>query len=77
MSGLSFWLNRPHDGLRDPEHPSRAFTPNEKYAALVEAAGYVPVALAPDDYVEPLPASWRAVNAYGIKLNRRSYDARS
>ncbi|HVB42375.1 MAG TPA: Mu transposase C-terminal domain-containing protein [Streptosporangiaceae bacterium] len=71
----AFWLNRPHDGLRDPEHPGRAFTPNEKYAALVEAAGYVPVALGPDDYTELLPACWRAVNAYGIKLNRRSYDS--
>ena len=28
-----------------------------------------------DDYIELLPASWRAVNAYGIKLNRRSYDS--
>ena len=72
---IAFWLNRRHDGLRDPEHPGRAFTPNEKYAALVEAAGYVPVALGPDDYTELLPASWRAVNAYGIKLSRRSYDS--
>ncbi len=30
------WQNRPHDGLRDPLHPGRAFTPNEKYAALTE-----------------------------------------
>jgi transposase InsO family protein len=72
---VAFWLNRRHDGLRDPGHPGRAFTPNEKYAALVEAAGYVPVALGPDDYIELLPASWRAVNAYGIKLARRSYDS--
>jgi transposase InsO family protein len=71
---LLLWLNMPHDGLRDPEHPGRAFTPNEKYAALVETAGYVPVALSPDDYVELLPAEWRAVNAYGIKLNWRTYD---
>ncbi|MQA64240.1 MAG: DDE-type integrase/transposase/recombinase [Actinophytocola sp.] len=72
---IAFWLNRPHDGLRDPAHPGRAFSPNEKYAALVEAAGYVPVALGPEDYIELLPAQWRAVNAYGIKLNRRSYDS--
>jgi putative transposase len=71
---ISCWQNRPHDGLRDPAHPGRAFTPNGKYAALVEAAGYVPVALGPEDYLELLPAQWRAVNAYGIKLNRRSYD---
>jgi hypothetical protein len=72
---VACWQNRPHEELRDPEHPGRAFTPNEKYAALVEAAGYVPVALSPDDYIELLPAQWRAVNAYGIKLKRRSYDS--
>ena len=71
---LLLWLNRPHDGLRDPGHPGRAFTPIEKYAALVETAGYVPVALSPDDYIELLPAEGRAVNAYGIKLNWRTYD---
>jgi transposase InsO family protein len=71
---VSVWMNRPHDGLRDPAHPGRAFTPNEKYAALIEAAGYLPVALGSDDYIELLPVSWRAVNAYGIKLSRRSYD---
>ena len=48
---IACWQNRPHDGLRDPLHPGRAFTPNEKYAAMVEAAGYVPVALSADDYV--------------------------
>jgi hypothetical protein len=72
---IACWMNRPHDGLRDPHHPGRAFTPNEKYAALVEAAGYVPVALGAEDYLELLPAQWRAVNAYGIKLHRRTYDS--
>jgi hypothetical protein len=71
---IAAWQNRPHDGLRDPAAPGRAFTPNERYAALVQAAGYVPVALSSDDYVELLPASWRAINAYGIKLNHRTYD---
>ena len=69
------WQNRPHDGLRDPVAPGRAFTPNEKYAALVEAAGYVPVALSADDYIELLPARWQAINAYGVKLNYRTYDS--
>jgi hypothetical protein len=71
---IAGWQNRPHDGLRDPLHPGRAFTPNEKFAALTEFAGYVPLALSPDDYVELLPAAWRAVNAYGIKISRRVYD---
>ncbi len=71
---ISAWQNRPHDGLRDPACPGRAFTPNEKYAALVETAGYVPVALSADDYIELLPATWRAINAYGVKINYRAYD---
>jgi transposase InsO family protein len=74
---VAFFLNRPHDGLRDPEHPGRAFTPNEKYAALIEAAGYMPVALTDDDYIELLPAEWRRVNAYGIRLARAATTARS
>ena len=68
---IAEWQNRPHDGLRDPLHPGRAFSPNQKYAALIETAGYVPLALSPDDYIELLPATWRAVNAYGIKISRR------
>jgi len=72
---LIAWQNRPHDGLRDPAAPGRAFTPNEKYAALVQAAGYVPVALSAEDYIELLPATWRAVNAYGVKISHRVYDS--
>ena len=35
----------------------------------------MPVPLSGDDYIELLPAGWRKVNAYGIKLARRSYDS--
>ncbi|MEV5783744.1 Mu transposase C-terminal domain-containing protein [Streptomyces sp. NPDC048448] len=69
------WQNRRHDGLRDPSHPGRLFTPNEKYATLVEICGYVPVALSGDDYVELLPADWRVVNDYGIRIKNRTYDS--
>ena len=72
---IAFWQNRPHDSLRDPVHPGQAFSPNQMYAALVETAGYVPVALGADDYIELLPPRWRAVNAYGIKIDRRTYDS--
>ncbi|MFJ9947665.1 Mu transposase C-terminal domain-containing protein [Kitasatospora sp. NPDC091207] len=51
------------------------FTPNQKYAALVESCGYVPVALSGLDYVELLPAAWRAVNSYGVRINNRTYDS--
>jgi len=33
------------------------------------------VPLSGDDYIELLPATWRTVNAYGVKLNYRTYDA--
>jgi putative transposase len=40
---VAVWQNRPHEGLRDPLSPGKALTPNERYAALVVVAGYVPV----------------------------------
>ncbi|MFJ8793179.1 Mu transposase C-terminal domain-containing protein [Streptomyces sp. NPDC102462] len=69
------WQNRPHDGLRDPLMPGKALSPNEKYAALVAAAGHVPVALSPDEYIELLPRHWRTINSYGIRINHRTYDS--
>jgi hypothetical protein len=72
---ISVWQNRAHEGLRDPLHPQRTFSPNQKYAALIETAGYVPVPLSAGDHIELLPAIWRAINAYGIKISHRTYDA--
>ncbi len=72
---VAVWQNRPHEGLRDPLSPDKALTPNEKYAALVSVAGYVPVPLGPRDYIELLPATWRVINSYGIKIARRTYDS--
>ena len=72
---VAAWQNGPHNGLRDPAAPGRALTPNQKYTALVEAAGYVPVALSAGDYIKLLPATWRAVNAYGVKISHRVYDS--
>jgi transposase InsO family protein len=74
---VTAWQNRPHDGLRDPLTPGRALTPNEKYAALVETAGYVPVPLTNADYIELLPATWRAISSPGIKIKHRKYDAKA
>ncbi len=69
------WANRPHDALRDPAFPSRPVSPNDRYAALVSAAGYLPLTLTGSDYLELLPVSWRAINAYGIRIDYRTYDA--
>jgi hypothetical protein len=48
--------------------------PNEKYAALVAAAGYLPLTLTGEDYLELLPVKWRQINAYGIRIGYRTYD---
>lgn len=69
------WQNRPHEGLRDPLSPGQVLTPNEKYAAMLGVAGYVPVPLSGDDYIELLPMKPRAINSYGVKINHRVYDA--
>ena len=37
--------------------PRRALSPNEKYAALVAAAGYLPLTLTGEDYLELLPVA--------------------
>jgi hypothetical protein len=71
---LVTWQARPHDALRDPVFPRRPLSPNEKYAALVAAAGYLPVPLSGEDYLELLPAAWRAVNDYGVRIDCRTYD---
>ncbi|MFJ8531765.1 Mu transposase C-terminal domain-containing protein [Streptomyces sp. NPDC093591] len=72
---VAVWQNRPHDTLRDPDAPKRAFSPNEKYTMLLESSGYVPAPLSGEDYVELLPERWQAINAYGIKINHRTYDS--
>jgi putative transposase len=74
---VTTWNNRPYSGLSHPLMPGRDLTPNEMYAALVETAGYVPVPLAASDYVELLPAAWRAVNTYGVKIGHRTYDCKA
>jgi transposase InsO family protein len=68
------WQQRPHDELRDPMVPRRALSPNEIYAAMVAVAGYVPVPLTGDDYIELLPVEWRTINEYGVQRDYRTYD---
>jgi hypothetical protein len=74
---VTTWQNRPHSGLRHPVTPDKVLTPNEQYAALVEVAGYVPVPLCADDFFELLSMSWNAINKYGIKLRKRTYDCKA
>ena len=73
---IAGWQTRPHDGLVGPD-TGRTLSPNEMYATLVAAAGYVPVMLTGTDYIELLPATWRTINDYGVRIDRRTYDAKA
>lgn len=73
---ITAWQNRPHDGLRDPLTPGRVLSPNEKYAALLSVAGYVPVPLDPESYIQLMPAVTRVINSYGVKIRHRIYDTK-
>ncbi|MFF4392534.1 Mu transposase C-terminal domain-containing protein [Streptomyces sp. NPDC001552] len=71
---LAGWQARPHDALRDPFRPKKPMSPNDKYASLVAACGYLPLVLRGEDYLELLPVAWRAINDYGIRISYRTYD---
>jgi hypothetical protein len=71
---LAGWQSRPHEGLRHPYTPDRALSPNEAYAALVAAAGYVPISLGADDYIELLPVRHRVIGDGGIQIDYRTYN---
>ncbi|MFD9203651.1 integrase, partial [Streptomyces anthocyanicus] len=73
---VSTWQVRPHGELRDPLMPDRPLSPNEKYAALVAAAGYVPVALSQEEYIQLMPREWRVIGPGGVRINNRTYDSR-
>ncbi|MFI6586047.1 hypothetical protein [Embleya sp. NPDC050493] len=66
---LDEWLvhphHRPHEGLRHPVMPRVALTPNQMWAALDAACGYVPVPLSGGDYLELLPVRWQAPGERG------------
>jgi hypothetical protein len=49
-------------------------SPNDAYASQVAAAGYLPLVLTGEDYLELLPVAWHAINDYGIRIDYRTYD---
>ena len=44
------------------------------YATSVAIAGYVPLPLLADDYIQLLPHQARRINSYGVKIGHRVYD---
>lgn len=71
---IAGWQCRRHEGLRHPFTPDQPASPNEAYAALVAAAGYVPVALTGEDYIELMPAEWRSIGDGGVQIDYRTYN---
>ncbi|WP_327707073.1 transposase [Streptomyces decoyicus] len=71
---LVHWHHRPHTGLRHPLMPKKVLTPNQMWAALLPVAGYVPVPLSADDFVELLPVRWQPITDAGIRFDYRTYD---
>ncbi|TCR15949.1 DDE-type integrase/transposase/recombinase [Streptomyces sp. BK205] len=69
------WQARPHEELRNPYEPNLPpLTPNQMYAAGVQTAGYVPIPLGFEDYLQLLPTAWVGVRDEGIRFKNRTYD---
>ncbi|WP_371601190.1 hypothetical protein [Streptomyces sp. NBC_00564] len=69
------WQTRPHEELRSPYEPNLPpLTPNQMYAASVQAAGYLPIPLGFADYLQLLPIAWVGVGDEGIRFKNRTYD---
>jgi putative transposase len=45
------------------------------YSALVASAGYLPLALSGQDYLELLPVAWRRITAEDIRLGYLTDDS--
>ncbi|UPW04844.1 Mu transposase C-terminal domain-containing protein [Rhodococcus pyridinivorans] len=68
------WQNRPHDGLRDRDVPSRKFTPNQMYAAMFDASAGIPVPIDEHTYIALMPAHRRVLQpGTGFKINNLTY----
>ncbi|MFF9795353.1 hypothetical protein [Streptomyces bacillaris] len=69
------WQNRRHDELRNPYDANLpTLTPNQMYAAAVQVAGYLPVPLSREDYLQLLPTAWVGVSDEGIRFMNRVYE---
>ena len=73
---IAGWQCRPHEGLPHPFTPDQPCSPNDAYAALVAAAGDVPVALTGEDGIELMPADWRSIGDGGIQVDYRTDNSR-
>lgn len=69
------WQNRPHGGLRDPLRPTVTLSPNEMFETMNSLAPQLQIPFTEDTYIELLPIQWRTIQAYGVSIDRRTYDS--
>lgn len=68
------WQNRPNDGLRDRDLPSRKFTPNQMYAAMFDASAGISVPIDEHTYIALMPVHRRVLQpGAGFKINSLTY----
>lgn len=71
---IRVWQNRPHDGLRDRDMPSRRFTPNQMYAAMFDAAAGIAVPIDQATYIALMPTHRRVLQpGAGFQINNLTY----
>ncbi|WP_416063794.1 hypothetical protein [Rhodococcus indonesiensis] len=71
---IRVWQNRPHDGLRDRDIPSRKFTPNQMYAVMFDAGAGIPVPIDEHTYIALMPVQRRVLQpGTGFKINNLVY----
>ena len=72
---VTVYQRKAHAGLVNPWAPHVALSPNDAYSQALEVAGYFPTPQAPDLFYELLPLRWRQINAAGIVIEKRWYNA--
>lgn len=72
---LVVYHNTPHSDLRDPDAPSRKWTPNQMFAASFDALGGVPIPVDETAVIRSLKRVDARVLADGVRVNNLRYDA--
>jgi hypothetical protein len=69
------YQERPHDGLRVPELPHLALSPNEAYEEASARGGFLFVPRDPDLRLRLLPVQARVIGRAGVEIAGLTYDA--
>jgi transposase InsO family protein len=69
------YQRHPHDGLRVPEAPRLALSPNEAYEEAVARAGFIYVPRDPDLHLRLLPVEARVIGRAGVEISGLTYDS--